>query len=226
MWRDGRLAEPVARLDADVVRLLPITGFAIGVFALVLQFSVTIPARMAAGFSLIDAIIFYFSFFTILSNIGVILVYAARIASGRLASFATPLARATVAVCIAIVGLVYLTVLSKIWAPQGLFWLCDVLLHYAAPIVYVLWWAFAGREGTLNWGDAAKILVFPLIYLVYALVRGKLTGLYPYPFIDAGVLGWTRTTINAAAVALLFFIFSFIAISFDRSVKTRYPEAQ
>jgi hypothetical protein len=219
------MAAPAARLEADVVKLLPIAGFVIGAFALILQFAITVPARMAAGFSLIESIVFYFSFFTILSNIGVVLVYAAALAPGRFAEFSTPVARATMAVCIAIVGLVYFTVLSNIWAPQGLFWLCDVLLHYAAPVIYVVWWTSAGRDGSLTWQDAAKMLAFPVLYLVYALVRGKLTGIYPYPFIDAGLLGWTKTITNAAAVALLFVVFSFIAIGFDRRVKPRYPVA-
>jgi hypothetical protein len=204
-----------------VVKLLPIAGLMIGAFALILQFSITVPARMEAGFSLIDSIIFYFSFFTILTNIIVVLVYAAKIVPGRLAVFATPVARATMAICIAIVGLVYFAVLSKIWAPQGLFWLCDVLLHYAAPSIYVLWWTLAGRDGSLQWNNAAKMLAFPMLYLAFVLARGSLTGLYPYPFLDAYALGWTKTLANSAAVALLFFVVSLIAIGFDRFVKAR-----
>jgi hypothetical protein len=204
-----------------VDRLLAITGFAIGAFALILQFSLTIPARMQAGHGLAEALLFYFSFFTILTNIGTVLVYAARLSPGRFAFFATPLARATMAACITIVGLVYATVLAKIWGPEGLFWLCDVLLHYAAPAIYLVWWAVAGRNGALGWNHAPKMLIFPVSYLAYALARGQLTGLYPYPFLDAGTLGLSKVAVNAAAVAALFFIFSLIAIGFDRSVKPR-----
>ncbi len=204
-----------------VVKLLPIAGFVVGVVALTLQLAVTVPARMAAGFGPVEAVIFYFSFFTILTNIGAVLVYAATLSPGHVAPFAAPLARGTIAVCIAIVGLIYATVLARLWAPEGLFWLCNVLLHYAAPLIYILWWTLAGRDGSLKWNDAAMMLVFPVLYLVYALARGSVTGLYPYPFIDAGVLGWTKTLTNAAAVALLFFLFSSIAIGFDRFVKAR-----
>lgn len=217
----GLRAQPAARPERNVDKLLAISGFGIGAFALILQFALTIPARMEAGHGLGDAMVFYFSFFTILTNIGAALVYAARLFPGKLAFFATDLARATIAVCITIVGLVYATVLAKIWAPEGLFWLCDILLHYVAPVIYVLWWALAGRNGTLGWSHAPGMLVFPVSYLVYALVRGQITGLYPYPFLDAGSLGLSKVAVNAAAVAALFFTFSLIAIGFDRSVKPR-----
>lgn len=217
----GPPAQAAARLERAVGRPLSIAGFVIGAFALILQCALTIPARMALGHGLAEALVFYFSFFTILTNIGAVLVYGAQLFPGKLGRFATPLARGTVAVCIAIVGLVYAAVLAKIWAPQGLFWLCDVLLHYVAPVIYVLWWIFDGRNGALRWDDAPRILLFPLCYLAYALARGELTGLYPYPFLDAGTLGTTRAAVNAACVAILFFITSLIAIGFDRSAKLR-----
>ncbi|MFZ1772906.1 MAG: Pr6Pr family membrane protein [Rhizobiaceae bacterium] len=199
---------------------LAITGFAVGAFAVILQFALTIPARMNAGRDLAEALVFFFSFFTILTNIGAVLVYAASLLRGRLSFFATPLARAAIAVCITIVGLVYATVLAKIWAPEGLFWLCDVLLHYAAPVIYALWWLTAGRSGTLQWSDAPRMLVFPVLYLVYAMMRGLLTGLYPYPFIDAAALGLGPALVNAAVVALVFLVFSFGAVALDRRLKS------
>lgn len=221
MSRAGPQAQQAARPEPAVDRLLAITGFGIGAIALVLQFALTIPARMEAGNGLAEALVFYFSFFTILTNICAVLIYAARLFPGRLNFFASQLSRATIAVCIAIVGLVYATVLAKIWAPEGLFWLCNVLLHYAAPVIYLFWWALAGRKGGLGWSDTPKMLVFPVAYLVYALMRGQLTGIYPYPFLDAGALGSSKVAVNAACVAALFFAFSLIAIGFDRYVKPR-----
>lgn len=73
----GLRAQPAARPERNVDKLLAISGFGIGAFALILQFALTIPARMEAGHGLGDAMVFYFSFFTILTNFGVALVYAA-----------------------------------------------------------------------------------------------------------------------------------------------------
>jgi hypothetical protein len=204
-----------------MARLLTIAGFALGLFALLLQLWLTIPARMAAGHGLIEAIVFYFSFFTILSNIAAVGVYAGALFPGKVKLFdrlnsATP--RATIAVCITIVGLVYATVLAKIWAPEGLFWLCDVLLHYAAPVIFVVWWLLIGRSGTLRFADAIKFLPAPILYLIYALVRGAFTGTYPYPFLDVTALGSTSVAVNCLGVALLFFLFSLLAVLLDRNL--------
>lgn len=204
-----------------MARFLTIAGFAIGLFALLLQLWLTIPARMAAGHGLIEAIVFYFSYFTILSNIAAVGVYASALFPGKvkiLDKLNSAISRATVAVCITIVGLVYVTVLAKIWAPEGLFWLCDVLLHYAAPTIFVVWWLTAGRSATLRLPDAIKFLPAPILYLTYALIRGALTGTYPYPFLDVAALGGAAVALNSFGVAALFFAFSLLAVLIDRNL--------
>lgn len=200
-------------------KLLPRLGFAIGGFAVILQFFLTVNARMAAGNSLFEALTFFFSFFTILINIAAFFVYAAHLFPGRFTLFAGPLMRGTIAVAIAIVGLVYATVLANIWQPQGLFWLCDTLLHYVAPVVYVVWWITNGRSGTLGYADIPKMLAFPLVYCAYAVARGLMTGKYPYPFLDVGKLGSGTVTVNLLIVAALFLVISLATIAFDRKVK-------
>ncbi len=204
-----------------MVRLLTIAGLAIGLFALLLQLWLTIPARMAAGHGVLEAIIFYFSFFTILSNMAAVGVYAGVLFPGKVKLFdrlSGAIPHATVAVCITMVGLVYATVLAKIWAPEGLFWLCDILLHYAAPVIFVLWWMISGRSGTLRFTDAIKFLPAPILYLTYALVRGEITGTYPYPFLDVSALGSASVAVNCLGVALLFFLFSLLAVLLDRNL--------
>ena len=54
-------------------------------------------------------------------------------------------------------------------------------------------------------------------YLVYALVRGTVAGVYPYPFIDVGALGYGRTAINAAGVTLGFSFVAALLVAIGRS---------
>jgi hypothetical protein len=198
-------------------------GLALGSFAILLQAGLTIPLRMANHHDLLEAVVFLLSFFTVLTNIAVVAVYAASrfpTRVGFLAKMNSPIARASVAACIAVVGLVYATVLAKIWAPEGLFWLCDVLLHYVAPALYLIWWVGFGRDGSLKWTDAHKFLAAPLLYLAYALIRGGLTGNYPYPFIDVAALGAAKAAVNCFFVALVFLAASLLAIAIDRFLKS------
>ena len=47
-------------------------------------------------------------------------------------------------------------------------------------------------------------MVWPLGYLVYALVRGATTGFWPYPFLDVAQRGWGGVAVNCAGMVLGF----------------------
>lgn len=202
-------------------RFLQIAGLAIGLAGLVLQFCITIPASMEAGRSLLGSIVFLFSFFTILTNIGAVLVHTSLLSPtgyAWLPAFAGPRMRAGVAVSIALVFIVYATVLAQLWQPQGLFLLCDVLLHYVTPVLFVLWWLTSGADGRTRWSDISWWMLYPLAYLVYALARAPLAGEVPYPFLDVAKNGPASVAISALAITGLFLVLCIIAVLADRGV--------
>lgn len=202
-------------------RFLQIAGLAIGLAGLVLQFCITIPASMEAGRSLLGSIVFLFSFFTILTNIGAVLVHTSLLSPtgyAWLPAFAGPRMRAGVAVSIALVFIVYATVLARLWQPQGLFLLCDVLLHYVTPVLFVLWWLTSGADGRIRWSDISWWMLYPVAYLVYALARAPLAGEVPYPFLDVAKNGPASVAISALAITGLFLVLCIIAVLADRSV--------
>ena len=202
-------------------RFLQIAGLVIGLAGLVLQFCITIPASMEAGRSLLGSIVFLFSFFTILTNIGAVLVHTSLLSStgyAWLPAFAGPRVRAGVAIAIALVFIIYATVLAQLWQPQGLFLLCDVLLHYVTPVLFVLWWLIAGAAGTTRWSDISWWMVYPIAYLIYALARAPLAGEVPYPFLDVAKNGAASVAVSALAVTGLFLVLCIIAVLADRAV--------
>ncbi|WP_366930470.1 Pr6Pr family membrane protein [Mesorhizobium sp.] len=155
-------------------RFLQIAGLVAGLIGLVLQFAITIPASMAAGRGLLGSIVFYFSFFTILTNVAAVLVHASLVSPAGYAwlpAFAGKRMRAGVAVAMTLVLIVYATVLARLWAPEGLFFVCDVLLHYVAPLIFVLWWLIASADGSTRWRDISRWMIYPLAYLAYVLIR-------------------------------------------------------
>ncbi len=104
---------------------------------------------------------------------------------------------------IAAVGIVYHLLLARLWNPQGLAWWADLGLHTGVPLAYGLWWlALAPKEVATR--DLPGWLIWPAVYCVYALTRGALTGFWPYPFLDAGALGWPRVTLNIAGLLAAF----------------------
>lgn len=195
-----------------MARLLQITGLVVGLAGLVLQLCITVPASMEAGRGFVGSLVFYFSFFTILTNIGAVLVHASLLSSTGYAwfpAFAAPRMRAGVAVAITLVLIVYATVLAQLWQPRGLFLLCDVLL---------LWWLVAGADGSTRWRDISWWMIYPIAYLAYVLARAPISGEVPYPFLDVAKNGATSVAVSALAITGLFLMLCIVAVLVDHRV--------
>ena len=166
------------------------------------------------------AIIRYFSFFTILSNIVVVLAcsWVAFGTAARVESAFTARLRGAAALYIAVTGGIYVTVLRSLWQPQGAQWVADMLLHYAVPLLYLLLWLVFSPKGRLRWSDALRWLLFPLAYLLWAMWRGTWAHEYPYPFLDVAVLGLPMVLRNAFAVAGLFLALGLVLVAIDRAL--------
>ena len=202
-------------------RFLQIAGLVIGLVGLVLQFAITIPASMAAGRTLLGSIVFYFSFFTVLTNVAAVLVHASMVSPSGYAwfpAFAGRRMRAGVAVAITLVLIVYRTVLAGLWQPQGLFLLCDILLHYVTPLIFVAWWLVAGADGSTRWRDISWWMIYPLTYLAYALIRAPFAGEVPYPFLDMAKNGATSVAVAALAITALFVGLGVLAVLVDHGI--------
>jgi len=184
-------------------------------FALASQLYLLVSNVPGNGLTIIGAIGRFFIFFTILTNLLVAiclstLVFDPRSRPGQF--FSKPTVITAVAVYIFIVGLVYNIVLRKVWHPQGLQKLVDELLHVAVPLLFILYWLFFAPKKSLQWIHAFRWLIFPAIYLVYALTRGALEGFYPYPFINADELPFGRVFTNAFGLMFVFVIVGLLFI--------------
>ena len=139
----------------------------------------------------------FFSFFTIESNVltvvvallGAWLLFARR---GEDPRWYLGLRLATVTY-MATTGIVYNLLLRGIALPQGqtLAWSNEVL-HVVAPAYIVLDWLLAPGRRPIAWKAVWPVLIFPLVWGVYTLIRGPFTYdeimhrpyWYPYPFLN------------------------------------------
>ena len=166
----------------------------------------------------------YFSFFTILSNLLVALVAASAAMGGNwtpMRYLRTPRIRGLAALCIAVTGLVYFTVLRSLWHPLGPQLIADRSLHYVIPVLYLVWWLALLPHGTLGWRDALRWLWFPLVFALWTFVRGAIVDEYPYPFLDVGRLGYPAALLNAALVAVLFLALGLGFVALDKTIGRR-----
>jgi len=171
------------------------------------------------GAAFVHGIINYFSYFTILSNILVASCLTFSLAPPRSAPakfVARPGLRTAAAVYIIVTGVVYLLLLRKLSPPGSTLFVANVILHYVVPVIYVLDWLVFVPKGTLRWKQALIWLVFPLLYAVYTLIHGSLTGFYPYFFINVARLGYPSVLMNCLFFMVGFAFLGSVLVVIDR----------
>jgi hypothetical protein len=194
-------------------------GLAVGLAALVLQFSLSIPLRIGNGDSLIGALVYFFIFFTILTNIMLVLIYASELwPREALRWWRSPVTRGMMAAAMILVGVFYHFFLAGTWNPQGLFKVADISLHYVTPIFYLAWWVLFAWHGKLKFADLPIMLVPPAIWLILAMIRGAVVTEYPYPILEAHVLGYVQVTINIAVVLAALTVLCAIVVALDKAL--------
>jgi hypothetical protein len=147
----------------------------------------------------------FLSFFTIQSNIASAVVLIASAVwtwtKGKDAaqdSRAIAVALACVTTYMIVTGVVYNTLLRNVELPHGVtVWWSNEILHVVAPLLLVADLLLAPKRRALPWSAVGIIVIYPIVWVVYTLVRGPLmiapaTGAaswYPYPFLDPALQG-------------------------------------
>ncbi|TDW60669.1 Pr6Pr family membrane protein [Kribbella pratensis] len=163
-----------------------------------------------------------FAYFTIQSNLllgGTALVLALQ--PGRRGGVLFNTLRLNGVLCIAVTGIVAHAVLAGLVDLHGWAAVADFLLHTAAPIVGVLGWLLFGPRGLVDWRVVGWSIVFPLLWLVFTLVRGAFVGFYPYPFVNVDEHGYGRVLLNCLLVAVLFLALAAGATTLDRRLRRK-----
>ncbi|MCW5697297.1 MAG: Pr6Pr family membrane protein [Bauldia sp.] len=160
----------------------------------------------------------FFSYFTILSNILVATALTASKVGGsdRVAMWLRrPTVQTAAALYITVTGLVYTFILAGIWAPTGWDRVADQLLHYAMPVIFLLFWIAFVEKGTLRFRHVPLFLIFPVIYGAYSLIRGPIVDWYPYPFLDVRVHEWGGVAVNVAVMTAGFALLAALFVLLD-----------
>ena len=193
--------------QAAPLRRLALAIAIVGAFALALQLALSIAITRADGGGAWTGAWLYLGYFTISTNALATFALAANGSTGRSrleGFFRRPTVLTALAGCIVIVGIVYNLLLRRLWHPQGITLLADVLLHDAMPLAFLLfWWLVPGKQA-LRWRGLAWWQLYPAAYFVYVLVRGACTGWYPYPFLDVSQEGYAEVLEHAVAMLVAF----------------------
>ena len=147
----------------------------------------------------------FFSFFTIQSNLlaALLLVtvgaYILMGKSGRTVAYL----RGALTLYMTMTGIIYVLLLAGYEQTlQTTIPAVNIILHYFMPTVVLLDWLVFPPEKKLSLRFALIWLAYPMLYLVYSLVRGAITGWYPYPFINPILSGWPNLIGISLSIAL------------------------
>jgi hypothetical protein len=163
-----------------------------------------------------------FAYFTIQSNLllgGTALLLAAQPDRSGGELFKT--LRLNGVLCIAVTGIVYHAVLAGTDDPHGWASVANLLVHTLAPIAGVLGWLLFGPRGLTDWRIVGWSIVYPVLWLVFTLVRGAFVGFYPYPFVNVDEHGYGRVLLNCLLVAVLFLALAAGATTLDRRLRRK-----
>jgi len=201
--------------ERGTARLFMVFAATVAWCGVLLQLYLSLRLSLANGKTVVEGLIIYLGYFTILTNILVAVVLTLPVVvpaswAGRF--FSRPGVRTMAAAAITEVGVAYFFLLRNVWNPQGWQLAADSVLHYLTPILFlVYWWTAVPKEG-LRWSHVGAWASYPIGYFVYMLIRGELTGLHPYHFLDVGLLGYGRTLMNGLGVLVGFVLVSLLLL--------------
>lgn len=160
--------------------------------------------QIANGWSLVS----FFSYFTILGNLFasiVFIVSAVRLARGQQSSTTDTAIRGAAVVYMVFIGIVFSTLLRDVDLGALLPWV-NFVHHYLMPVVVILDWILWPPQRRLPWSVVGWWMVFPAVYVVFSLIRGAVTGIYPYPFFNPEASGGYGGVALYCAIMLIAFV--------------------
>ena len=122
---------------------------------------------------------------------------------------------------IAVTGIVHWFYLRPLLHLTGGSYVVDKLLHVVVPLLAVVVWLVAGPRGQAAVRQVVGALLWPLLWGALTLLRGSITGWWPYPFMDVDTHGWGRVLANLAGVAVIFGLVGLVFVALDRWLTRR-----
>ncbi len=193
-------------------------------------------ARLLAGLGLLTVIIIqitdrvvnnafdpweYFSYFTIetsLINIVVFLVGGVMALTRPTDTTLYTMVRMTTLGFAVVTAAVYNLILRNMpYAGdfEGLQWPNEVI-HVWVPIFILLDWLFSPGRPALPWRSLPVMIVYPVAWLTYTLIRGALIDYYPYPFLDPATAGWGSVFAYIVGLTGFIVLIGVLAIAYTR----------
>jgi hypothetical protein len=156
-------------------------------------------------------------YFTIWSNLAAALIMGRIALGGRVPQ---PVLFALVT-ALTIVSLVYWSLLAADHHPIGLDRLTNQVFHTFGPWATIGWWVAFAPTQAISRRALPGVMIAPVLYTVFALANGAMTGFYPYFFLDRSKFGWAQIAFNITGLALFFLAMGGLLLGIKRLLSAR-----
>jgi hypothetical protein len=142
----------------------------------------------------------FFSYFTIQSNVIAVAVFLVGVAWWRTAPTAIwELVRGAAVVYMTVTLVVYALLLSGTDVDTAVSWV-NTVVHQLMPIAVIADWLIDPPRHRIPIATSLRWLAYPLLWTGYTLIRGAITGWYPYPFLNPADGGYGSVAIYIVAI--------------------------
>lgn len=162
----------------------------------------------------------FFGYFTIQSNLLVLLTSCALVAAPGWDGRFWRVLRLDAILGITVTGLIHWFFLRPILHLTGWSAFTDTLLHVVVPLLAVIGWVVFGPRQRTSPRLLLLAMVWPLVYMVGCVVFGARTGWYPYPFTDVNLHGYGAVLVNGVGVVVLLLLVGGLLVFLDRRLAT------
>jgi hypothetical protein len=174
--------------------------------------------------SIAETLFVYLGYFTVWANVLIALAFTVPLLNPdrKLADFfMRPAVRAALATYIFMTSAVYHMLIVPYWNPQGFTWLTATGLNTVMPILYIIDWLFFAEKRPIFYKHLPYWLIFPAVYGVTSIIRGLLTNVYPYPFLNVAELGIGDVLFNMFGLVAVFAVVGPIFIKVAHLISDR-----
>ena len=169
----------------------------------------------------------FFSFFTIQANIIAViflLFYGAYMGKQqkKRANLSAQYIRGAVTLYMLMTGVIFSLLLSGLKDVNltAVPW-DNIVLHYIMPAVLVIDWLIDPPKVKLAFKKSLIWLSYPLVYVVYTLVRGHFAQWYPYPFLNASLHSYGYIFVIAAILFIAVIALTWALVTLPTMVRKR-----
>lgn len=164
-------------------------------------------------------------YFTIISNILVVIflgrsIFKAKFGDGYYYT-GNPIFHGAITLYISITGLIYHLLLASTFMPTGLDWIVNLCTHTIAPVFFFIDWLITQKRKTYKYKYILFWIIFPMVYLVFGTLEGKISGHFRYPFMNYIEMTGSEYLITISFVISAFIILGLLLVFINRKLRIR-----